>query len=394
MLSQERKGLRTWIEISRGNIKKNYEVFRSLISSKTKLMAVVKSNAYGHSLVDFSREAEKLGADFLGVDSAVEALALRREGIKTPILVLGYTLPEMIEKAVLADVSFAISSMNQLREFQSLKFESEKPHFAPIGIGASRGKPKIHLKVDTGMHRQGFLPEEGKDVVKILENFRDEIIVEGIFTHFASSKNPAFPAYTIHQVEDFKDWISLLKNAGWNPIAHASATSGAILFPEAHFDMVRIGIGLYGYWPSKETKSYAENRIKLSPAMSWKTIISEIKKLKKGEKLGYDLTEELWRDSVIGICPVGYWHGFPRSLSGIGHLMVKGKRVKVLGRVSMDMIVVDLTDVKDIKEGEEAVILGKSGKEEITADEIGAMADSCSYEIITRTNPLIKRIFI
>ncbi len=379
MQHKKREGLRTWIEIDRKAIEKNYRVFRGLISPQTKLMAVVKSNAYGHSLADFSREAEKLGADFLGVDSAVEALALRREGIKIPILVLGYTLPEMLQKAVLADVSFAISSMNQLKSLAGKEFGEKKP--------------KIHLKVDTGMHRQGFLPEEGKEVLKSLAILKNKIILEGIFTHFASAKNPAFPAYTCHQIEDFKEWVSLLEKEGFHPIAHALATSGAILFPEAHFDMVRIGIGLYGHWPSKETKSYAENKIKLSPAMSWKTIISEIKKLPKGEKIGYDLTEELWRDSVVGICPVGYWHGFPRILSGIGHFLAKGKRAKILGRVSMDMIVVDLTDVKGIKEGEEAVILGKSGEEEITADEIGALADSCSYEIITRTNPLIKRIF-
>jgi alanine racemase len=381
--SNSHNGLRTWIEIDRKAIKGNYDTFRSLIPKSCKLLAIVKSNAYGHSLIDFSKEAEKLGADFLGVDSIIEALALRREGIKTPILVLGYTLPEMISEAIKNDISITVSSLEMLKKITAV-------------IGKNDKKLKIHIKVDTGMHRQGFLPE---DSAKILANLQlttnnKQLEVEGVFTHFASAKNPAFPVYTNHQIDDFKEWISLFNKNGFKPIVHAAATAGSLVFPDSHFDMVRIGIGLYGEWPSKESKAYLQDKMKLEPVLTWKTIISEIKNLLKGERLGYDLTEKLDRDSVVGICPVGYWHGIPRALSSVGYFLVNGKRAKILGRISMDMIVIDLTGIIGVKVTDEAVILGGSGKTKIISEEMAGMADTCNYELITRINPLIKRIYV
>jgi alanine racemase len=298
MVKNYHNGLRTWIEIDRKAVKKNFEIFRKLIPKKCKLLAIVKSNAYGHGLVDFSKEMEALGADFLGVDSIVEALTLWREGIKTPILVLGCTLLEKMPEAVLKNISITISNLVQLRAI------SEK--LPNIGR-----KLKVHIKVDTGMHRQGFLPEDGKKLIGLLKKLKNKIEVEGLYTHFASAKNPAFPQYTNYQLLDFKEWLKLFNKNGFKPIAHASATSGVLLFPKTHLDMVRIGIGLYGEWPAKEVKAYLENKFKFEPCLTWKTIISEIKKIPKGEKLGYDLTETLERNSVIGICPIGYWHGIP-----------------------------------------------------------------------------------
>ncbi|MDO8591042.1 MAG: alanine racemase [bacterium] len=371
-------GLRTWIEVDRKAIKHNYHLFRTLIPKKTKLMAVVKSNAYGHSLLDFAKETEKLGVDFIGVDSMVEALALRREGIKAPILVLGYTLPEWLSEAAQQNISVTVSQFETLEAIKKTKFPS------PL---------KIHIKVDTGMHRQGFLLSQQKPLVSIVKGQLSNVQIEGLYTHFASAKNPAFPHDTQAQIRNFKVWIDAFKKAGFKPIVHAAATAGALLFPESHFDMVRVGIGLYGLWPAKEVKAFLSDKIKLKSAMTWKTIISEIKTVPKGARVGYDLTEQLDRVSTIAVCPVGYWHGYPRSLSSIGRVMVGGKECKVLGRVSMDMLTIDVSGVKKSQVGDEVIILGPDGDSPVSAEGISRLTDDSWYEVVTCLNPLIKRIY-
>jgi alanine racemase len=370
-----RKGLRTWIEIDRKAIAHNYHVFRNLIDKKCKLLAVVKSNAYGHNLMEFAKEQEKLGADFLGVDSVVEALTLRKEGIKIPILVLGYTLPEMIVEAVNKNISITVSN------FETLSV-----------VIKSKLRIKIHIKVDTGMSRHGFLESDIKEVLNKLKNNKN-IVVEGLFTHFSMAKNPSFPAHTNSQIEKFEKWRGAFMKAGYKPIYHASATSGTLLYPKAHFDMVRIGISLYGIWPSKESEAYMSDKISLKPVLSWKTIIAEIKKLPKGSKVGYDCTEVLKKDSIIAVCPIGYWHGYPRALSSIGKVLINGEKAKILGRVCMDIVMVDVTHIKNIKVGDEVALIGKSGTVEISADDISTLLDGSSYELLTRINPLIKRIY-
>lgn len=376
MKKEDRIGLRTWIEIDRGAIRHNFGVFRGLVPKKCKILGVVKSNAYGHNLVEFAKELEKLGADFLGVDSAVEALALRREGIKTPILVLGYTLPEMLQELADKDISLTVSSLENF-----------------MALGKVKGKIKIHLKADTGMSRHGFTEEEIKKVIEVI--FKNKNLeVEGLYTHFAMAKNPSFPAYTKIQIDKFNLWREAFKKAGLKPLCHAGATAGTLLFPEAHFDMVRIGISLYGIWPAKEAKTFYENRIKLQPVLSWKTIVAEVKKRPKGTKIGYDCSETLNQNSVVAICPIGYWHGLPRALSSIGQVIVNGQKCKILGRVCMDIIMIDATAVKKIKVGDEVTVIGREGKQEITASDIADLLEASAYEVVTRINPLIKRIYL
>ena len=377
-----RSNLRTWIEISASAAQHNLRIFRSLVSKDVKLMAIVKSNAYGHGLLDFSILADKQGADWFGVDSLVEGLAIRREGIKKPILVLGYTLPERFREAVENDIALTISSTDNLNAL--LQLETSLPI-------------KIHLKVDTGMHRQGFFVSELETIckmIKVANKNRIKIKVDGIYTHFAAAKNPSFPQETNQQIEFFNQAINIVESFGFHPVKHAAATAGTLLFSKSHYNMVRVGIGLYGLWPSKETMRALENKIHLEPVLSWKTVISEVKILPDGGGVGYDLTEKLLPRSKIAICPIGYWHGFGRSLSSIGNVLISGKRAKVLGRVSMDMIIVDVGKMKDIRVGDEVVIIGRQGDDEITADELADISDTINYEIITRTNPLIKRIVV
>ncbi len=371
--------MRTWLEISKKNIQHNYKTFRGLINSDCLLACVVKSNAYGHNLMDFSLIMEDLGIDWIIVDSIIEAKSLKNVGIKKPILVLGHTLQDDINYAVLNNISLTIADFPTLENLRNY----------------SHKKIKVHIKIDTGMHRQGFFPYEIPKVIEILKKEKNNIIVEGVYTHFATAKDPFSTHETLEQIKEFKKSINLLNHSGFTKfIKHASATSGAIIFKEAHFDMIRVGIGMYGIWPSEEIKTAFQNKISLKPVLSWKTIVTQIKTIPKGSKLGYDFTEEVTRKSKIAILPIGYWHGFSRKLSSIGKVIIKGKKVKVLGRVCMDMIIVDITDIKEVNVGDEATIIGKEKRTEITATDISSLLETSPYETITCLNPRIKRIVI
>ena len=377
----QKQGLRTWIEIDTQALKNNYDEFRHLIAPKCLLMAVVKSNAYGHSLIDFSRAAENLGVDWLGVDSIVEAESLRKAGLHKSILVLGYTLQDRVENAPKNNISLTVADFPSLRNLKT--------------VNRNGRKLKIHLKIDTGMHRQGFLVSEVPRVIKILKSGSLPVALEGVYTHFSSGKNPAFPSATSDQIKEFRKAIGLLESAGFKiPIKHAAATAGTILFPQSHFDLVRVGIGLQGLWPSKEVRGAFQRKVKLQPVLAWKTIVCQIKNLPKGARIGYDLTEELNRDSKVAVLPIGYWHGFPRALSSIGKVLINSSEAKVLGRVSMDMVSVDVTDVEKIKIGDEVTLIGKNGKLEVSVDDMAGMCSTSNYEIVTRLNPLMKRILI
>jgi alanine racemase len=374
-----RLGLRTWIEIDRGAIENNYNIFRSLLKPTTMLMSVVKSNAYGHGLVDFSREVTKLGVDWLAVDSVVEGVRLRKEGITVPILVLGYTLPEKMQEAVDLNLSLTISNMYSMQGLESLDLTK---------------KIKIHLKVDSGMHRQGFMEEELNAIITFLQKHSDTIEVEGLYTHFAAAKDPKQLEDTKAQIASFNIWIAAFKEAGFKSIFHAAATGAAILFPDTHYDMVRIGIGFHGLWPSSESRAHLNKTMLLRPTLSWKTIISELKVIPAGAKVGYDYTEAVQRPTLLAVCPIGYWHGYFRSLSSIGYVMVKGIRVKVIGRVSMDMMVIDVTDVPTAIIGDEVVLIGTSEGNYIGSHDVALLAQVSTYEFVTRINPLIKKIYI
>ena len=339
-------------------------------------MAVVKSNAYGHGLFDFARAVEKLGVDMLAVDSVIEAFALRKYGVKKPMLVLGFTLKEHFSKAASQNISITVSNFEHLRALLKLKT-----------------MPHIHIKIDTGMHRQGFLPEDVPAVIRFLKQKFPRVNVEGLYSHLAGAKNPKDTSGTKKQIAEFEKVRALFFEAGFKPACHLAATSGTIAYPKTHYDMVRIGIGLYGMWPSDALKKYYGKRIKFSPVLSWKTMVSEIKDLPRGSKIGYNGTTTLTRDSWVAVCPIGYWHGYPRTLSHKAEVSIHGKRVPVLGTVSMDMIVIDVTRVPHARIGDAVTLIGREKNVEVTADELAELAGTVNYEIVTRLNPLIQKIY-
>lgn len=381
LTQKEKLKLRTWVEIDKSAIKYNYNIFKSMLKGDTILMPVVKSNAYGHGLVPFTKELVKLGAKFLGVDSFEEAVELRNAGIKSKILVFGYVSPEYFLDAMKLDVSLTISTMTSLEATKKVK-----------GLK----NLKVHIKTETGLGRQGFVEQDMQKVLEFVkENQQNkQIKVEGIYSHLAVGEdtNKEAKRYTKLQVDRLNVWHEEFRNAGYKPLKHICATSSTMFYPEYHFDMVRVGIGMYGLWPSKETKDSMQKKYKLHPVLSWKTIVTETKKMKKGMKVGYDLTEALKRDSTLGIIPVGYWHGYPRALSRRGTFVINNKKVKIVGNVCMDMSIVDCTNT-GAKVGDEVTIIGGNSKHYAEADMLAQSADTINYEIVTRINPILKRFY-
>jgi len=362
----------------------NIKIFRKILKKKTKLFAVVKSNAYGHGLLIFSELANIYGIDGFCVDSVIEGIKLRNAGIKKTILVLGPTLPNLLEKAETNDITITISNFDALREFIKLKSEAN-----------------FHLKIDTGMHRQGFYVSQLTAVVKQMQKskFKIQNLLKGVYTHFAATKDVTYPDYTLQQIKQFNEAKDIfLKNGFRNLIFHAAATGGAILYPQSHFDAVRIGLGLYGFFPTKEIKIQHsliwKGELDLRPILAWKTIVSEIKQLNKGDYIGYDLSERVKEDTIVAVLPIGYWHGFLRALSQKGEVIIKGKRARVLGRVSMDLISVKAPKNIKIKRGDTAILIGNGGKEKVSAEELADLSGTIHYEFLTRLNPLIKRIVV
>ncbi len=360
---------KTWVEISKKALRNNAEVARRLLMPDTKLLAVVKANAYGHGLVETSNLFSNL-TDWFGVDNIDEAVLLRKTGIKMPVLVMGHTSADRFPEAVKHGIRLTI--------YNSL----------PSDISPSL---TLHLKVDTGMSRQGVTVLDLPNFLKLLPKNAN---IEGVFTHFADADNLKDGSYTGLQLANFKYALEILEKHHIKPkIIHTSATTGLLTMPETQFNMVRLGIALYGLWPSAEFEKKFK-KLNLQPALTWKTRVAQIKNIKKGVSVGYGITEKVKRDSIIGVLPVGYYDGYDRFLSSIGEVLVGGKRCKILGRVSMNLMVADISNVKNPKLWDEVILIGEQDNEHITAEELAEKIGTISYEVVSRINPLLPRVVI
>jgi alanine racemase len=308
----------------------------------------------------------------------VEGVKLRREGIKKPILVLGPTLSPLHTKAGDADIALTIAS------FPALK-----------AIAALKHPPPFHLKIDTGMHRQGFLMDDIPKVVKVIRTPNPELrtSLKGLYTHFAAAKDLTYPTYTKAQFAKFQKAIQLFQKAGYrNLTAHCAATGATLIDKAYHCDAVRVGIGLYGLWPSAELEVQMP-RITLYPILSWRAVVSEVKPLERNAFIGYDLTERAKKSGVLAVVPIGYWHGYPRALSSVGEVILRGKKAKVLGRVSMDLIALQASGL-GARAGDVVTLIGKEGEEECSALDLARLSGTTHYEILTRLNPLMERVVV
>ncbi|MCX6730111.1 MAG: alanine racemase, partial [Candidatus Portnoybacteria bacterium] len=280
---------KTWVEINKNALKSNICQFQKLIGG-VDLMVVVKSNAYGHGLVEISKIVNKVhsvngGTTWFGVDSIDEAMRLKKAGINSPILILGYTLKSRLKDVV-------------RNNFRQVVYNKE----TIIELGKIKKKIKVHLKIETGTSRQGIEKEQVLDFVKLIKKY-PQIEIEGIYTHFANIEDTTNYSFAEKQLNKFKEVVSLLeKNNIKIPIKHTACTAATILFPETYFNLVRVGIGIYGLWPSKETFVSAKNEHKqliLEPVLAWKTKIAQIKNIKAGTPISYGLTEKVFKNSKI-----------------------------------------------------------------------------------------------
>jgi alanine racemase len=342
----------------------------------------VKSNAYGHGMLEVAEIALRSGAEWLGVFSADEGLALRDRGVTAPILVFGPVSEAALDRAIAAKLALTAASPKAA---------------AAIAARPAAREARVHLKVETGTNRQGMLAGELPAAIRILEG--SGALVEGAYTHFADIEDTTEHAFAEKQKARFREVLDQLRASGVEvAMPHTACTAAAILFPETHYALVRAGIGVYGLWPSKETNVSANalgrNRLGLRPAMTWKTRIVQIKCVVAGDYVGYGRTFRSTRSTLLAVLPVGYADGYDRSLSNGARTIVRGVRAPVVGRVCMNMMMIDVSDVPGAAEGDEVVLLGSQGDESVTAEDLARLAGTINYEIVTRAAPGSPRIVV
>ncbi len=372
----------SWIEISRAALESNLRAFRNVIAAPTQLMAVVKANAYGHGLEAIA-PLVAAQADWLGVNAIDEALAVARLGIRKPVCILGFTLP--------GDAGAIVE-----HGFRQVVYRDDVVDALSSAAHATGRAARVHLKVETGTNRQGIPLGELRAFVTRIRALPG-IEVEGISTHFANIEDTLDRSFAQAQKSRFDEAMRILEGAGVRPPhIHAAATAGALLFPETHFTMVRVGVGMYGIWPSRETRVAARERgkqIALDPPMTWKCRIAQIKHVNPGDYVGYGLTFQVSRPLRLAVLPVGYYDGYDRKLSNSGRVLVRGQYAAVVGRVAMNMTMVDVTD-SGADVGDDVVLLGHQGEAEIRAEELAERIGTIPYEVVSRINPLIPRILV
>ncbi len=344
-----------------------------------KVCAVVKSNAYGHGV---SRMVPLLpSADWFAVNSLEEGLELRGMGVEKPVLILGHVLLDRLKEAVDARLSLTVYNVETLDGLGEV-----------LGPG---GESRIHVKVETGTGRQGIMPGEVPGFIAAAEAVPG-VVVEGISTHFANIEDTLNHDYAERQMAVFTDVLEELDRRGKRPpVVHTACTAAAILFPETHFDMLRVGIGIYGLWPSRETYLSAKFRGEvpdLKPVLSWKTRVVQVKELPAGSYIGYGCSYRTNRRTILGVLPVGYADGYDRRCGNTAHVLVKGKRAPVVGRVCMNLTMIDLTDVPGVGLEDEVVLLGRDGDERISAETMAGWVGTINYEIVTRISPFLPRV--
>lgn len=374
-----KKGPKTWVEISRSALISNAKAFKGRVKSGVAVMAVVKSNAYGHGLVEVAKTVQA-HLDWFGVDNIDEGLTLKKAGIKKPILILGFTPSWRMKEAVHSGLRMVVSTVEQAR--------------AASAAAKTGKKAFLHVKVETGTTRQGTSLRDLPALAQVIKNSK-RLVFEGLSTHYADIEDDSERSYAAGQLETFNDALEMLDAHGIvPPVKHTACSAAAVLYPDTHFDMVRVGIGLYGIWPSLETRIESEAKgleFELIPALSWKTLVAQVKDVKRGTPIGYGLTEKMPRDGKIAVLGVGYWDGYDRALSLVGEVLVRGRKAKIMGRICMNMCMIDVTDIPGVSAEEEVVLLGTSGKLMVSAEDLAKKMETIAYETLTRINPLIKR---
>lgn len=364
-------GTSNWLEIDLTAIDHNLKIFKN--STRARVMAVVKANGYGHGMLEISAQAEASAADYLGVARADEAIQIRRAGTNLPILVLGRTPNDRIEEALRRDISLTVFQPDQIQLLSNASMLAGKT-------------AKIHVNVDTGMSRLGAVPDVARQMLQELSEL-DGVELEGLFTHFACADIPELPSND-HQEQQFKAFLKELDAIHLRPpIVHAANSSAALTRPSSHFDMIRVGVALYGMNPSRHVQLSDEFR----PALEWKSELNAVFLLPPGRGVSYGHDYVTTKHERIGVVPVGYGDGYRRSVGN--SVLVNGVRVPVIGRVCMDHLIVNLDRAPMARVGDEVVLLGSQGDEHIQLDDLAILWETINEEVTCGLSARIPRLY-
>jgi alanine racemase len=370
------KNGRAWVEIDLDRLKSNLKKVTDWIGPDRKVLVAVKADAYGHSSLAVSRALAEQGVDMLGVASLEEAIELKRGGAAVELVILSPSsfleIPEIVAEGFVSTVS----NMEYARRLSAV-------------ARAANRRMKVHVEVDTGMGRTGVNYACAADFVQQLAE-AEFIQIEGIFTHFADAER-SDKSFVFTQLERFNRVLDeLRKRSIAIPLIHAANSAALLDVRESHFNMVRPGLVIYGIYPS----GYADRHVEVESVMTFKARVAHLNRIRKGESVSYGRTYVAQRDMTVAVVSVGYGDGYPRALSNRGEVLIAGRRHRIVGVVCMDLTMVDVTDRPDVSIGDEVVLMGKSGAEEITASEIAELADTISYDVICSVGPRVPRVFI
>lgn len=369
---------RVYAEINIDDIISNLIQIKHHVGPNTKVMLVIKADGYGHGAIQISKALNREEIDYLGVATINEAIALREVGIDLPILVLGFTPEDNYSDLVKYNITQTIYSENMVEKLAAIAYAMNK-----VAL--------VHIKIDTGMNRIGLKPSP--EMIRYIKNIGDlqGIKIEGIFTHF-SKADEGETEFTMNQLRIFEEFLKNLEASGVKPsMIHASNSAGMVDFPVAHQDMVRVGIALYGLYPSEEVN---HSEIKLTPSLSLKSNIIHLKRIEPGALVSYGGIYKATSPRIIATVPVGYGDGYPRGLSSVGRVIINGEYAPIVGRVCMDMFMVDVTDITDVKNGDQVILIGRDGNKAITVEEIAKHRGTINYEIICQLGKRIPRVYI
>jgi len=373
----------TWCEISGDALRQNLAEFRRLVGPACRLAPVVKANAYGHGLELAARVFAQAGADALCVHDLWEARRVRDAGVALPVLILGPLLPEQAPEAVqVRDLEFTVSHEAVVSALEA----AARSHGCRV---------PVFVKVETGTNRQGLRAPDAVALARRILASR-ALALRGLTMHFADIEDTTDHTFARTQIERFHEAVAALDREGAASRVLSCANSAAtILWPEAHLDMVRVGIGAYGMWPSTETFVAAalthRHRLNLRPALTWKTVVTEVKDVPAGEFIGYGRTYRTTHLSRIAVLPVGYYDGYDRGVSNVAFVLVRGRRAQVRGRVCMNLIMVDVTDIPDVRPGDKVILLGHDTEDAISAERFAQWANTINYEVTTRIAESVPR---
>lgn len=369
-------GRPTWAEIDLGALAHNFRVIRERVGASVKILAAVKANAYGHGAAECAKRLEREGADWFGVALPEEGIELRNAGISKPILCMGGIWARQENACIQKDLTPVVYRLDVVEALDR----------AARDAGTT---VDVHLKIDSGMGRLGVRADDLPDFWAALERFTN-IRVDGLMTHLASADDEEQTEFTVAQLQRFEKAVAAIRDRGFEPTyIHAANSAGLFTFAESRANMVRPGGTLYGF--TRDVLSATVQEPKLRPVMSLYSRIMLLKRVPKGEKLGYGGTFETTRDSVIATIPIGYDDGYRRALSNRSRVIVRGQFAPVVGRVSMDLTIIDVTDVADVALDDQVTLLGSDGN--ITAEDLGELAGTISYEITCGISNRVPRVY-